>query len=104
MLTAQNIAEYFLKKNDPDSGEGISNLIIQKLVYYAQGFHLALTNGLPLFNEPILAWEHGPVVEGLYQLYRHYGSSEIPQPNSVDLKLFTVEQIEILNEVFEVYG
>lgn len=104
MLTAKIVSEYFLKMNNPEFGDGLSNLKVQKLVYYAQGFHLALTNGQKLFQEPILAWEHGPVVESLYYQYREHGSNEIPQPESVDINLFTQEQIEILNEVFEVYG
>ena len=38
-----------------DSGELISNLKLQKLLYYMQGFHLAYFNE-PLFEEDIEAW------------------------------------------------
>ena len=39
MLTCFDVAKYFLSLcNDEESGDLISNLKIQKLVYYAQGF------------------------------------------------------------------
>jgi uncharacterized phage-associated protein len=64
-MKAQDVAEYFLTLVDDEAGDSLSNLKLQKLVYYAQGFHLALTEK-PLFDEAIEAWEHGPVVPGLY--------------------------------------
>ena len=103
MLTANQIADYFLKKNQPEFGDAISNLKIQKLVYYAQGFHLAMF-GTPFFEDEIIAWEHGPVVESLYFKYKEYGSGEIPQPDVVDLNQYNKDQIDLLDEVFEVYG
>jgi uncharacterized phage-associated protein len=58
----------------------------------------------PLFDENILAWEHGPVVESLYHQYKEYGANEIPQPEAIDLKVYTPDQISLLDEVFDVYG
>lgn len=55
MLTCYDIADYFLSLCDDDNGDLISNLKIQKLVYYAQGFSLAI-NDKPLFEEKIQAW------------------------------------------------
>ena len=53
MLTCFDVAKYFLSLcNDEESGDLISNLKIQKLVYYAQGFSLAINNK-PLFKEKI---------------------------------------------------
>lgn len=40
-LTARNVADFFLSIRYPDAGDLITNLKIQKLVYYAQGFYLA---------------------------------------------------------------
>src|SRR5437868_8496808 len=49
MMSVRKVAEYFLAKADDSVGDGISNLKLQKLVYYAQGYHLALHGG-PLFG------------------------------------------------------
>ena len=54
-LSCYDVAQYFLAQMDEDAGDLISNLKLQKLVYYAQGFALALY-GRPLFPERIEAW------------------------------------------------
>ncbi|MDR3238033.1 MAG: DUF4065 domain-containing protein [Spirochaetia bacterium] len=103
MLTVFNVADYFLSLVDTDSGDNITNLKLQKLVYYAQGFHLAMYNK-PLFAEEIQAWEHGPVVPVLYQKYKKYGSGAIPVPTGIDFDIYSEEQKELFNEVYNVYG
>ncbi len=102
MLNAKDIANFFLQLSDLEVGD-LTNLKIQKLVYYAQGFHLALYNK-PLFEENILAWEHGPVVESLYHEFKSYGSSPIPPSEGFDISIFNKEQIELLNEINDIYG
>ena len=64
MANCHDVAAYILAKQDDDSGDLISNLKLQKLAYYAQGFCLAM-HGRPLFPEAIKAWKHGPVVSEL---------------------------------------
>ena len=103
MLTCFDVADYFLSKTDEEAGDVISNLKLQKLVYYAQGFTLAVT-GKPLFNEPIEAWQHGPVVPDLYHRYKDHGAYGIPAPTNVDFSKFSSEIKEILDEVYDVYG
>ena len=80
MQTAYNVARWFLSRNRARSLSGesdfISNLKLQKLLYYAQGIHLALYNK-PLFQEPIEAWQYGPVVDSVYQIYKINGSDAI---------------------------
>ena len=39
---AKEVADYSLGSVEPDSGDNLSNLKLQKLVAYAQGFHLAM--------------------------------------------------------------
>ena len=104
MLSALKVADYFLGLVDEEAGDSLSNLKLQKLVYYAQGFHLALT-GDPLFDDPIEAWEHGPVVPSLYRAFKCYGSGPIPPPdNGIDLDCYPEEVRDLLDEVFQVYG
>jgi uncharacterized phage-associated protein len=102
-LSVQDIANYFLTLNDPEAGDFISNLKLQKLCYYAQGFHLAIY-GEPLFLENIEAWQHGPVIESLYHTYKEFGSDAIPVPENFDLSIFSKEVRELLDEVYKVYG
>lgn len=101
MYSAFDIAKYFLIMSDDDSGELLSNLKLQKLLYYAQGAYLAL-KGEPLFSEKILAWIHGPVVAQVYYEYQNYKNQGIPAP--ISPPEIDEETQEILNEVFTVYG
>lgn len=101
MPSSIDVAEYFLLL-EGDGGE-ISNLKLQKLVYYAQGFSLALL-GEPLFDEPIEAWMHGPVVPGLYHRFNKYGSNPIPPSSEFDVSVLSRDQKRLIEEVFDVYG
>lgn len=103
MATCSDVARYFLYKTNPEIGDTISNLKLQKLVYYAQGFSLAIF-GTPLFDEAIKAWEHGPVVPSLYHDYKQYEAGSIPSLDQFADSPFSDEQIELLDEVYEVFG
>jgi uncharacterized phage-associated protein len=54
----------------------VSNLKVQKLLYYAQGHYLGI-HGRPLFNDAIEAWAHGPVVRSVYHELKRYGNGSI---------------------------
>jgi uncharacterized phage-associated protein len=103
MNTAKQVAEFFLEQNSYEEDERLTNLKIQKLVYYAQGHYLGLYNK-SLFNEPIIAWLHGPVVESLYFEYKQNGAEGIPIPKNYDASVFDHNQIELLKEIYMVYG
>lgn len=54
----------------------VTNLKLQKLVYFVQGFALAEL-GHPLFRDEIQAWTYGPVIPDLYRRLKHYGAEVI---------------------------
>lgn len=75
MITARDVANYILLAMR-NRGESISNLKLQKLVYYSQAWYVARF-GLPLFSERIEAWVHGPVVPSLFRDFKQYRWSPI---------------------------
>ena len=77
-LGATDIANWFLMWADDEEGEdaGLTNLKLQKLLYYAQGHHLG-AKGHPLFEDEIQAWAHGPVVPSEYHRLKVYGRGPI---------------------------
>ncbi|MDX2267707.1 MAG: DUF4065 domain-containing protein [Bryobacter sp.] len=103
MLTCHDIANYFLATLDSEAGDLMSNLKLQKLVYYAQGFHLALYDK-PLFDSPIEAWAHGPVVPELYHRFKAYGANAIPETPAIEVSHYGPQVLELLEEVSTVYG
>jgi uncharacterized phage-associated protein len=99
MLTVFDVAKFFIYLAN-ETGSYISNLKLQKLVYYAQAWHLAL-HDTPLFADEFEAWVHGPVVPVLYQEYKKFQwkpiLEEVAQPEfAEDVQVF-------LNEVAEAY-
>lgn len=103
MASIHDVANYFLVQTDDEAGDTVSNLKLQKLVYYAQGFHLAL-KGTPLFPEQLQAWNHGPVSPALYQTYKTFGAGALPVPGDFDSACLTPEETEVLDDVYQVYG
>ena len=103
LITALDVAKYFVTLCDPDAGDNISNLKIQKLLYYAQGFHVALYDE-PLFVEEIEAWIHGPVVPKVYREYKDRGCGAIPVDSEFDPEVIPENKKEFLNEVYNVFG
>lgn len=108
MCKAVDVAKWFLARNkyDYDFGctdELISNLKLQKLLYYAQGCVLALTDK-PLFEEDIVAWEHGPVVPEIYHLYKSNGKDGIPFNEQFDESSIDQETQNILESVYNEFA
>jgi uncharacterized phage-associated protein len=103
MYNALDIAKYFITLASPEKEDFITNLKLQTLLYYAQGFHLVLF-GKPLFPEKIEAWQYGPVVPEVYQISSQYGSKPLPQPDSLNMDQYDRETQNLLDEVYEVYG
>lgn len=75
IATSLNTAHAFLLLASTE-GIRLTNLRLQRLVIIAHGAHLAAYNE-PLFNEPVRAWDFGPVVSDIYDSLRHYGSGYV---------------------------
>ncbi|MCH8046000.1 MAG: DUF4065 domain-containing protein [Planctomycetes bacterium] len=63
-----------------DYGDVISNLRLQKLLYYAQAWHLAL-HGKELFPDRFEAWIHGPAQPEVYARFAPFTHRPIDQEN-----------------------
>lgn len=72
---ALTIAKWFVAWAAANEAD-LSNLKLQKLLYYAQGYHLGRF-GVPLFKDGIQAWSHGPVVLKAYDEFKKFGSSDL---------------------------
>ncbi len=76
MRSANDIANWFLAWAEVKDADDLSNLKLQKLLYYAQGHYLG-KHGKPLFTDKLQAWAHGPVASDVYHRLKKYGSAEI---------------------------
>jgi uncharacterized phage-associated protein len=72
---AKAVANYFLDNAQKD-GVALTPMKLQKLIYFAHGWHLALLQK-PLIDERIQAWEFGPVIRTVYDEFKGFGRGPI---------------------------
>lgn len=104
--SVHDIVNWFLNRSMKGVQEeegGLTNLKLQKLLYYAQGAFMALKSA-PLFSEDLLAWQHGPVVPEVYESYCENGRNPIIHNKEKDPKEIDSQTEEILEEVYDTLG
>ncbi|MCC8369490.1 MAG: DUF4065 domain-containing protein [Rickettsia endosymbiont of Oxypoda opaca] len=103
VLSCFDVANYFLVLVDREAGDTITQLKLQKLVYFAQGISLALFNK-PLFNEEIEAWEFGPVAPKLRIPFGNLKNGPIAAPGEMDFDIYNQQQKGFIYKIYSVYG
>ena len=100
---ALDIAKKIVCRTDVEHGDSVTNLKLQKLLYYMQGFHLAFF-GVPLFNEAIEAWTYGPVVPVVFQEFKRFKKRDINPANYHATLTLTDEQQQMFDMVYQEYN
>ncbi|MEZ2228286.1 Panacea domain-containing protein [Microcoleus sp.] len=104
MIDCLNAACYFIMRAYEDGLEAeMTNMKVQKLLYYAQSLHLALYNE-PLFEAEIQAWRYGPVCPPAYKFYSEFEAKQLPIPQQESLLQLPSEKKELLEETWEYFG
>lgn len=80
----------------------LTNLKLQKLLYYIQILSLKKLNKLA-FDNTIEAWDYGPVVPCVYQEYKNFGRNVLDTENP-NLLLKPLELKSIVDDVIEDKG
>lgn len=75
----------------------ISNLQLQKILYYIQVAFLKKFN-ISCFDDSIEAWRFGPVVRSVYNRYCGFGALPICEFRGVDLN-YSKEEIDLINSI-----
>lgn len=116
--SAMGIANEFLRKQGKE--HSLTHMQLQKLVYIAHGWNLAI-NGKPLTSNEIEAWDNGPVYPDMYQHLKRYGGRAIsdlihegddsavffrgsPRGHEYKANDLTLEEEAVINSVWENYG
>ena len=92
----------FLLVESRERGEVLTNLKLQKLLYYADGW-FSVVNGRPLFAEDFQAWVHGPVLPSQYRRFKEF------QWRPIELDVLrpvglAKEIVAHLEEIVDVFG
>lgn len=97
---ARQIAEWFIARAGRER-KSLTQMKLQKLVYIAHGWNLALYDE-PLLIERAEAWKWGPVIRSLYRDFADYGSNPIsatrPMPE------LDAQTNGLLERIWETYG
>jgi uncharacterized phage-associated protein len=70
------VANRFIELSNAQD-EKLTLMKLLKIVYFAHGWHLAITDKKPLVDDAIEAWKFGPVAPSIYHFFKEYGSSPI---------------------------
>lgn len=103
-IPANLIAEWLIRKF-VELEEGITNLKMQKLLYYAQGIGAGRFN-CKLISENFEAWQHGPVLPSIYHNYKTSGGGALSINPGTDLTLLIKNStaLKILEATMSSYG
>lgn len=103
---AKDIADkliYAAWMDEANGGDRLTDLKLQKLLYYEQGYHLAAF-GTPLFTEDIEAWMYGPVVPAIYNEFSKYGRKALPVcEDRKKIVSLTDEEESLFYQVYDTY-
>jgi len=103
-ISYKKVAEYFIALSN-ETENLITNLKLQKLIYYTQAWSLAL-NRRPLFSEDFEAWVHGPVLPSLYNEYKQFQWMPINKETLSTEEIsndFPIQVKQLLKEVVDEY-
>lgn len=106
--SAMTVAHWFLQRNEiamnEKGAENLSLLKLMKLLYYAEGCYLAMHEGEKLFDEPIVAWSHGPAIESVFAAYEDPYILPFSEDDREDALSISDEDQALLEQVFDVFG
>ncbi len=104
MVNPLKVAKYFIIRAYEDGRENqITNMKVQKLLYYSQCIYLALFDE-PLFAEEIQAWRYGPVCPPAYHFYSEFEAQQLPIPSQENINEIDPKIKEVLEEVWQYFG
>ncbi|CUU81843.1 prophage ps3 protein 01 [Campylobacter hyointestinalis subsp. hyointestinalis] len=106
-IDTAKLALALLKNSDDEIIEYTSRLKLLKLLYYIQGYHLAMFDA-PLFNDKIEAWLHGPVVPSVYQWAKNITDEKMQDEAMNDEQMGALnlhpQQTKLISEVLNIYN
>lgn len=103
-MKAIDVANFFIDLYSGALGNDLTNLKLNKLLYYSQAIHLAMYDK-PLFEDDIVAWQYGPVVKDVYVSFAPNQGNVISDSLSPDYRdEMTPGEINFLLDIGKNYG
>jgi uncharacterized phage-associated protein len=101
MVNIFDVAKYILHT----IGGEMSPMMLQKLCYYSQAWHMAW-HGIPLFPEDFVKWENGPVCKELWNAKPSWFSisKRAMRKKRLSGKSLSVKEIAVIDHIIDDYG
>ena len=101
VTTLDSVADYLLCFAQ-EHGDVMTPLKLQKMVFYADAWYMALNDNNELIADQFEAWVHGPVARDLYSRFADYKWRPITE--DIQCPEITDDIKEHLEEVYQVFG
>ena len=95
-MEIKKAAKWFLSK------EPMTHRKLQSLLYYSYCTHLVF-HETKLFSEKFQGWSTGPIALSIFDEFKDYRNSKIPQGEAPEVKV-SKDELRVLGYVWRVYG
>ena len=102
MVDILDAARYLVFLSYGKKQYSLTPLKLQKLLYLAQGWSYVWDNRAA-FQDEFEAWQYGPVNEKVYETFKKYGRSEIPEKEGINF-LGDFDVKETLEAIWNEFG
>lgn len=103
MVNVSDVANFLVLSSKPEEEDFMTNLRVNKLLYFIQGCYLSRKNE-PLFEENFEAWKLGPVIPSIYNRYKVYGNNPITKESVTEDIELPRDVMMVITDVLREYG
>ncbi len=100
---AIELADWFLRKVNRPAGDTLNLMKLQVLLYFSEAWSLAVYER-ELFAEEIQAWDHGPVVQSVWDRLSIKGWDDLEAEDLNSPAELDAETEALLHDVFQAYA
>ena len=96
---------YYLIKKFKDSGKNVTNLQIQKLMYFFEAYYMNVYDVEKLYDCNFCAWAYGPVAIPLYKALKEFGNNniELTEDNIKEAENISTNKKKLLDKIYNVF-
>lgn len=102
-ISILDVAKFLICKFNNDNRD-ITQLQLQKLLYFIEAYYMVKYDKSRLYNEEFYAWMYGPVCKEVYNKYRYFMNYPIVETECENLNIDDEDIVNSVNEIYENFG
>lgn len=92
------------KFNNSNDNRVITQLKLQKMLYFIEAYYMAVYNKDALYNDDFYAWTYGPVCKRVYDKYKIFMDSPIIESCELNTNIIDTDIIDSIDNIFDNFG